>query len=170
PLMLGLAGGGLALTAASYASFSAAVPARAGLSLVKAGRRAGSIGAPFLASFRVLTKDGMVRLGRDVAAIRDTAGTRAALDALKLAQRPRDVAALARIAENQGSRTRAILKVAGRGALTLGALAFDLASWLFGAVVTLIGFCAAVKRAAERATERYLFRRKLRRLRAVAPT
>ncbi len=39
PLVLGLAGGGLAITAGMYFSGGLAAPARAGLSVVKAGRR-----------------------------------------------------------------------------------------------------------------------------------
>jgi len=42
----------------------------------------------------------------------------------------------------------------------------SLFSWLFAAVMTVYGFCAACKRGAERATERYIEYRKARRARA----
>ena len=44
--MLGLAGTGIAVTAGMYASAGLAAPARAGLTVVKAARRGGHIGAP----------------------------------------------------------------------------------------------------------------------------
>ena len=46
------------------------------------------------------------------------AGTRAALDGLKLAEGLRDVARVATLAAAKGGKTRAILKLAGRGAIT----------------------------------------------------
>ena len=91
---------------------------------------------------------------------RAAAGTRAALEGLKVAEGPQDVARLARLAETKGGKTRAILKLAGRGAFALTALAFDLFSWVFAAVWALFGLAAAVKRITERTTERYLRWRK----------
>jgi len=85
---------------------------------------------------------------------------------LKLAEGPRDMSRIARLAASKGSRTRAILKLAGRSAILLTVGMFNLAMWLFWAVVTALGFVASLKRAAERATERYCARRKLRRARA----
>ena len=43
---------------------------------------------------------------------------------------------------------------------------FNLAMWIFWALFTVFGFVASLKRMAERATERYCARRKLRRARA----
>jgi hypothetical protein len=40
--------------------------------------------------------------------------------------------------------------------------AVNLASWVLAAILTVLGFCSSCKRAAERATERYLLRRKAR--------
>jgi hypothetical protein len=108
----------------------------------------------------------------DVGRVRNKAGTQAALDALKIAQGPRDLSRMARLAEAKGTRTRAILRTLGRGAVFLTTSTFTLFSWLFTAVMTVLGFFAAVKRATERATERYCARRRalqsLRRAEAAA--
>jgi hypothetical protein len=93
------------------------------------------------------------------------AGVQAAFDGLKLAEGPRDLSRLARLAESKGSKTRAILKIAGRAAIVLTVAAFDLASWLFAALMALWGFCSAVKSTTERITERAVQRGKARRLR-----
>ncbi len=98
----------------------------------------------------------------DVGRVQGRAGTKAALDGLRISEGPRDMARVARLAESKGGQTRAILKVAGRGAILLTVGAFNLFVWMVGALLTLFGFCAACKRAAERATERYLDRRKAR--------
>lgn len=166
-LLLGLAGAGLAVTAGTYFSAGAAAPARAGLSLVKVARKTGSLGPRLVAAVRVAGKDGAVRLVRDAGAIQAKAGTRAAFDAMKLAETPKEMSRLAVLAAANGGKTRAILKLAGRAALMLSVSAFNLFLWLAGAVFSLIGFCASVKRTTERATERYLLRRKLRRARAL---
>ena len=49
-LVLGLAATGIAITAGTYATFGAATPARAGLTLVKAARKTGRLGAEFTES------------------------------------------------------------------------------------------------------------------------
>jgi hypothetical protein len=108
----------------------------------------------------------LTRLLTDVGRVQSKAGTQAALDGLKLAEGPRDVSRIARLAESKGTRTRAILKLFGRGAIFLTASAFNLFSWLLGAALTVFGFCSACKRAAERGTERYIAFRKARRSRA----
>ncbi len=105
----------------------------------------------------------LMRAIGDVGRVQSKAGTQAALDALKIAQGPRDLSRMARLAEAKGTRTRAILRTLGRGAIFLTTSAFTLFSWLFTAVMTVLGFFAAVKRATERATERYCERRRARR-------
>lgn len=105
---------------------------------------------------------------RDVGRVRTKAGTRAALEALELSEGPRDVARIARLAETKGSKTRAILKLAGRASFLLTAAVIDLVSWLFSAFCIVFGFCSAVKRTTERITERYLRWRKSRRPRRQA--
>jgi hypothetical protein len=109
----------------------------------------------------------LVRMVGDVGRIQSKAGTQAALDGLKIAQGPRDVARIARLADVKGNRTRAILKMFGRGALFLAASAFHLAWWIFWALLTIVGFVTALKRTCERATERYCEGRRARRLRAI---
>lgn len=159
-LVLGLAAAGLAITAGTYASFGAAAPARAGLSLAKAASRTGRIGAKLAQSLRLQQPQSLVRFAGDLGKVQSKAGARAALDGLKIADHPKDVARLARLAEAKGSRTRAIVKVLGRGAIVLTTGLFDLASWIFWAIANLIGLCATLKRWTERTTLRVLRRRK----------
>jgi len=109
----------------------------------------------------------LVDLARDVGKVEAKAGTQAALDGLKIARSPREMSRVARLAEKQGGKTRAILKVGGRAAIVLTGAAFDLAVWLFGALFTVLGFVASMKRGAERLTESYLRRRKARAQRAM---
>jgi hypothetical protein len=110
----------------------------------------------------------LVRLAGDVGRVQARAGTQAALDGLRLAEGPRDMSRIARLAATKGGKTRAILKLAGRGAILLTVGTFNLAMWVFWAVLTIFGFVSALKRMTERATERYCARRKLRRARALA--
>jgi hypothetical protein len=109
----------------------------------------------------------LVRFVSDVGRVQTRAGTKAALDGLRIAQGPRDVARIARLADVKGSRTRAILKLFGRGALFLAVSAWSLAWWLLWALLTLLGFVVALKRATERATERYCERRRRKKMRAL---
>jgi hypothetical protein len=107
----------------------------------------------------------LVRFVGDVGRVQASAGTRAALDGLKLAEGPRDVSRIARLAAAKGGTTRAILKLAGRGAIILAVGTFNLATWLFWAFVALFGFVSSLKRVTERITERFCMHRKLRRTR-----
>jgi hypothetical protein len=116
-------------------------------------------------SVKVEKSRDLMRTIGDVGQVQAKAGTQAAIDALKLAESPREIARVAKIAEKNGTRTRAILKTLGRGAFLIGSGAFSLASWLFAAIMTVIGFCAAIKRATERMTERYCHYRRSRRSR-----
>ena len=183
-LVLGLAAVGLAVTAATYVSAGGAAPLRAGLTLVKDARKVGRLGegltewagrsaremvdAPVLqnavasgsvmrpgqtltaikAAFRAEKAGALVRLAKDVGRVGEKAGMRAA-----------------RLAESKGGQTRAILKMLGRGALLLAAGAFDLTLWVFGALLALFGFLAAIKATTERLTQSWLNRKKARRLR-----
>jgi hypothetical protein len=105
----------------------------------------------------------LVRMLGHVGTVQAKAGTQAALDGLRLAETPRDVSRLARLAEKQGGKTRAILKLAGRAAIAFTFAAFDLALWLFGVLFALLAFCSAVKSTTERGTLRYVRWRKRRR-------
>ncbi|MBO4226303.1 hypothetical protein [Bradyrhizobium neotropicale] len=117
------------------------------------------------AAFRVEKAGALVRLAKDVGRIGEKAGTRGALETLKIVEGPKDVARAARLAEAKGSQTRAILKLFGRGALLLAAGAFNLTMWLFGALLTLFGFLSSIKATTERLTLAWLRRSKARRLR-----
>ncbi len=195
-LVLGLACIGIAITAGTYATFGAAAPARVGLSMVKAARKTGQIGARMaswigrtvrevvdLSALRrvgaslsepavavrtareVVKVDkagGLVRLVTDVGRVQARAGTKAALDGLKLAQGPADVARIAKLAEKKGSKTRAILKILGRGAILLSIATANLASWIMFAILTLFGFASSAKAVVERMTLRHLQRKKER--------
>ena len=66
-------------------------------------------------------------------------GWHAALDGLKLAEGPRDMARIAKLAEKKGGKTRAILKTLGRGAFLLSLATFNLAAWILGAILILFG-------------------------------
>ncbi len=108
---------------------------------------------------------GLVRLMQDTGRVKANAGTRAAMDGLKIAEKPKDMARIARLAEAKGSKTRAILKLGGRAAVVLTAASFKLASWLFSAIMALFGFCSLLKSLTERATHRSFVWGKARRLR-----
>ncbi len=164
-LVLGLASAGLAITAATYATAGFTAPVRASLSLLKAARRAGHLSAGFVRLIRTERAGRIVALARDVGKVESKASTKAALETLCIAETPAEVGRVAKLAEKEGSRTRAILKVLGRGAIMLMTGAFDLALWLFPALLTLLSFVWSLKRTVERMTERYLQRRKQRRLR-----
>jgi hypothetical protein len=105
----------------------------------------------------------LLDLARDVGKIEAKAGTQAALDGLKLAETPREMSRVATLAAKEGGKTRAILKVGGRTAIMLGTAAFELASWVLGALLTVLGCVVSLKRGAERLTESWLRRRRARR-------
>jgi hypothetical protein len=117
------------------------------------------------AAFRAEKAGALVRLAKDVGRVGEAAGARGALDTLRIAEGPKDVARAARLAESSGGQTRAILKLLGRGALLLAAGAFDLALWVFGALLTLFGLLSSIKATTERLTLAWLRAKKARRLR-----
>jgi hypothetical protein len=171
PWILGLAGVGIAVTAATYASVGLGAPERIGLTLAKVARRTGRLN-PVLAvrvardAVKVEKAGGLVDLAGDVGRIETKAGTQAALDSLKIAEEPRDVSRLARLSAAKGGKTRAIIKLLGRGAIMLAVSAFDVATWMLWAALMLFGFVSSLKTATERMTLRYLRWRKARRMRA----
>jgi hypothetical protein len=167
PWILGLAGVGIAITAATYASLGAAAPERAGLSLVKAARRTGRLN-PALAvrtvreAVKVEGAGGVLALAQNTGRIEAKAGSQAAIDGLALAREPQDMTRMARLAAAKGGKTRAIVKLLGRAAIVLAASALELATWLLWAAIALFGFCASCKTAVERMTQAHINRRKLR--------
>jgi hypothetical protein len=117
------------------------------------------------AAFHAEKAGALVRLAKDVGRVSEKAGARGALDTLRIAEGPEDVARAARLAESRGGQTRAILKILGRGALLLAAGAFDLSLWIFGALLALFGLLASIKATTERLTMSWLAHKKARRLR-----
>ena len=198
-LVLGLACVGLAITAGTYATLGAAAPARVGLSVAKAARKTGQLGADLAATMgrmmrgvvdwgrlkqaivgasisepalaihaareavKIERAGGLVDLARNVGRVQAKAGTQAALDSLKIAETPREMAQVAKLAEKEGGKTRAILKTIGRGAIALTLASFDLGLWILGALFTLFVFVSSLKSATERGTQRFLDYRKRRR-------
>jgi hypothetical protein len=181
-LVLGLASLGLAVTAATYVSAGGTVPVRAGLTMVKDARKVGRLGAgltewagrsargvvdaPMLQ--QAVATASIARPGQTITAMKaafkaEKAGTKGALDVLRIADGPKDVARAARLAESKGSQTRAIVKILGRGALLLTAGAFNLAWWVFAALLSLFGFIVSIKATTERLTLSWIQRSKLRR-------
>ena len=127
--------------------------------------RPGQTVSAIKAAFRAEKAGALVRLGKDVTRVTEKAGTRGALDTLRVAEGPKDVTRAARLAEANGSKTRAIMKLLGRGALLLVTGAFDLTLWLFGAIVTLFGLLSSIKATTERLTQAWCDRRRARKLR-----
>jgi hypothetical protein len=107
---------------------------------------------------------GLRNLVRDVGRVQARAGTNAALDGLRIAQTPAEMSRLARLAAAKGGKTRAILKVAGRGAIMLTLATVNLAGWIVGAMFTVWGVVASLKSTTERVTQRMIDRGKRRRL------
>ncbi|MBR0847093.1 hypothetical protein JQ543_04975 [Bradyrhizobium diazoefficiens] len=127
--------------------------------------RPGATMSAIKAAFRAEKAGALMRLGKDVTRVAEKTGTRGAMDTLRIAEGPKDVARAARLAEAQGGKTRAIMKLLGRGALLLVGGAFDLALWLFSAALTLFGLLSSIKATTERLTQAWCDRRRARRLR-----
>jgi len=107
---------------------------------------------------------GLMHLARDVGRVQAKAGTQAALDGMKIAETPREMARVATLAEKTGGKTRAILKVVGRGAIALTLATFDLGVWILGALFTAFALVSSLKSATERTALRVIHYRKRRRL------
>ena len=117
------------------------------------------------AAFRGDKAGGLVKLAQDAGRVGEKAGVRGAMDTLRIAQGPKDVARIAKLAEKKGGQTRAILKMFGRGAILLAVGAFNMTMWLFWALLTLFGFVCSIKAATERVTWSWLQRSKARKAR-----
>ncbi len=117
------------------------------------------------AAFRAEKAGALLRVAKDVGRVSEKLGTRGALDTLRIAEGPKDIARAARLAEAKGGQTRAILKILGRGALLLAAGAFNLTLWVFSALLAVFGVLSSIKATTERVTLWWLRRAKLRRAR-----
>ncbi len=111
----------------------------------------------------------LMELAADVGRIERKAGARAAVESLQMAQNPSELSRVARLAEKEGGRTRAIIKLLGRGAIMLTIGTFDLGIWILGALFTLVGFVASLKGMTERVTLRVVRHRKARRRASESP-
>ena len=184
-LVVGLAAAGVAITAGTYVTLGVTAPLRAGVTLIKAAARTGRLSVDLAAALGRLLRQaftggpeslvavraaretvkveragGLMYFVRDIGRVESKAGTQAALDGLKLAQSPAEMSRLAKPAEKEGSKTRAILKLLGRGAITLAAAAADLAMWMLGALISMLSFVSMLKGATERVTSYILRHRK----------
>ncbi|MFG1419478.1 hypothetical protein V5F38_18310 [Xanthobacter sp. V0B-10] len=200
-VILGLSAVGLALTAGTYATGGAGLPARAGITLVKVAGRTGRLSAALarslgravresidLAALRRLAAHpgavdaaalkgvvradrlaGLARMLDDVAVVEAKAGTRAALEGLKVADGGRDLSRLARLAEAKGGQTLAILKTLGRGALVVTGALLKLVWWAL-ALVAYAWLLVSSANAFCVACARRLWRRPRRRRGALAGT
>jgi len=130
-------------------------------SLMRPGQTIGAIKA----AFRVEKAGGLVRLGKDVARVSSHSGTRGAMDVLRIAEGPKDVSRAAKLAEKMGGKTRAVIKLLGRGALLLFAGLMQLMWWLFAVLFALFGVLSTIKSSTERVTRFAIRRGKARRLR-----
>lgn len=115
------------------------------------------------AAFKAEKAGALVRLAKDVGRVSEKAGTKGALDVLRIADGPQDVARAARLADVKGGRTRAVIKLLGRGALLLTAGLFNLAWWVFAAILLVVGFLSSIKSTTENLTRWWIARRKRRR-------
>lgn len=95
----------------------------------------------------------LTRMLDDTARVETKAGTRAALEGLKVAEGGRDLSRVARLADAKGVQTLAILKTLGRGAIAITSLLFHLIWWgflavfyLFALVSSFNSFCVACAR------------------------
>lgn len=126
--------------------------------------RPGQTVAAMKTAFRAEKAGDIVHFAKDVGRVGEKAGTRGALDTLRIAQGPKDVARASKLAAAKGGQTRAIIKLFGRGAVVLAAGAFQLGLWLFWALWMLIGVVISIKATTERITWSYLQRSKARRI------
>jgi hypothetical protein len=158
---------GLAITAGTYATLGMGAPARAGFTLLKVGRRSGRLNPALVTriardALKVEEAGGLFDLVGNVGRVESKAGAGAALDSLKVAEGPEDVSRFARLATAKGSKTRAIIKLLGRGAIMFAANALEMATWLLWAAFLLFGFASSCKAATERTTLHYIRWRKAR--------
>jgi hypothetical protein len=164
-LVLGLSMGGLAITAGTFATAGIGAPARVGVSVIKAAGKTGRIGARLARVLAVEGAESTVKLAGEVGRIQAKAGTKAALEGVRLAETPTEVTRVASLAVAKGGKTRAVLKLLGRGAFVLTASLFNLAWWVVWAAASVLGFCASLKRLVERLTLATIRAGKARRLR-----
>jgi hypothetical protein len=169
PLVLGLAGGGIVLT---VASFGLSAPEHTGLSLIKFAQRDGRLNPGLLRRLGSILLDtgDLGTLGEfagNIADVREHANIETALDAISLIETPEEGALIARLALGKGRKTGAVLRLLGRKAFRLEASSNDLVKLFLWFIMGFLCFCASCKAGVERMIERQLARKKLRRARDV---
>lgn len=136
------------LVAALSRAAAAAIDRQAlGLAVTAAGKL--ELAAAWRAAARVLRPAALATfktLGQDAATLYTRTGQRGARQALALAESGGEVTRAARIAAVKGGKTRAILKLLGRGAVVAAALSWTAAGWVFSFVWYLIGLAMLARR------------------------
>lgn len=157
PLLAGLSAVGLGVTVATYASAGTALPARAGLSTLKAVKRAGKLSPKLARELTVLAANALDKrtvkglatslegVGADIATIGSKAGYRASLTALATAESAKDLSAMAKLSARFGKATRGVLALAA-GALAVASVMTSATLWAVSLLVWLAATGLAVTR------------------------
>lgn len=160
PWILGMSTAGVVATTATYFG-GVGVPERAGLSLAKIARRSARLNPVMAIRIFEAAKNGrLIELTENTARVGERAGVQGALDSLATAEGPEDMARIETLSAVKGSRTRAILKLFGRGAFVVGVTAWGLAKaltfavlaglgllfWMLTAAFGFVGWCKVVAR------------------------
>lgn len=139
---------GLGVTAWTISSFGAAVPAREGVTIVKAAARGGRLSEGFVKSAaRLFTNGRAERVGvalADLGRVQAKAGTRVAITSLREVNSVGEISKLTRLATARGRGTLAVLKTLGRDSFVLGAVAVTAYGWLLGALINILLIFAAI--------------------------
>lgn len=139
---------GLGVTAWTVSSFGAAVPAREGVTIVKAAARGGRLSEGFVKSAaRLFTTGRAERVGvalADLGTVQTKAGTRVAIAGLREVESVGEISKLTRLATARGRGTLAVLKTLGRDSFVLGAVAVTAYGWLLGAFINILLIFAAI--------------------------
>jgi hypothetical protein len=112
--------------------------------------RPGPTVAAIKAAFRTDRAGALVRAATDIGQIGRRAGTKGAVDALRVAESPADLPRIVKLAEKKGGQTRAYLRLLGRSALVLLVGVGQLSLWVLGLVIATLSFLITVKSASER--------------------
>jgi len=165
PVVLALSGTGLALTVVSFGLASA--PVRPELSLLKFAEREGRLNTKLVWRLGAVLRNpgklgALSDFAGDIANVYESGGIASALDTLSLIESPEEAAIVARLSLVKGKEVRAMLRLLGRKAIEGDVNPFDLLKWAVSAILGFLGFCVTCKATAERMTERYLVRTKLR--------
>jgi hypothetical protein len=139
---------GLGVSVWTISSFGAAVPAREGVTIVKAAARSGRLSEGFVKSAaRLFTTGRAERVGvalADLGTVQSKAGTRVAITGLREVNSVGEISKLTALATARGRGTLAVLKTLGRDSFVLGAVAVTAYGWLLGALINILLIFAAI--------------------------